>query len=54
MMMFLPCRWFVDGWMDGWMSIELRCVCCGREGPQVGRYMLYAGEVVGIANRTTL
>lgn len=41
--------------MDRWMSIELRCVCCGREVhvPQVWRYMLCAGEVVGIANRTT-
>lgn len=35
------------------MSTKLRCVCCGGEVPQVWRYMLCAGEVVGIANRTT-
>lgn len=40
-------------WMDGW-DIKLRCVCCGREEPQVWRYMLCAVEVVGIANRTAL
>lgn len=37
------------------MSIELRCVCCGRRDLGYGVIcMPCAVEVVGIANRTTL
>lgn len=53
MMIFLSCRWFVGGWMDGILNCDVFVV----EGRDL-RYgvicMPCAGEVVGIANRTTL